>query len=216
MAGAIVVKVVIEFVGDGCELLHEIVGVLFASRFAGMSVEVLYFLVACVEELDKDEDAVVWKIGGLAQLLDLAFGECAISTLRTDGQSKREDQECEREPTEHWFLVFEDLSEEFVVNLVELFEGGFQGIAIFAGRLVEVLGEAIGGVMHEHLGVFEALGVAGEVHVDELSVSVDLLEGGAGLFDVAVEHLSAGYFSHNVDEFGVKEALVAGAGLLGF
>ena len=111
--------------------------------------------------------------------------------------------------------MFEDFGEELVVDLIELLEGGLEGVLIFAGGFVEVFAETVGGVVHEHLGVLEALGVAGEIHVDELGVVLDLLEGGAGLVDVAVEHLLAGDLGHGVDELGVEEALVARAGLLG-
>jgi hypothetical protein len=48
-----------------------------------------------------------------------------------------------------------------------------------------------------------------------LGVAVDLLEGGIGLVYITVEHLLAGDLGHGVDEFGVEEALVSGAGLLG-
>jgi hypothetical protein len=111
--------------------------------------------------------------------------------------------------------VFEDLSEKFVVDLIELLEGGLKRVSIFVGGLVEIFAEAVGGVMHQLFGVLEALGVAGEVHVDEKRVGVDLLEGGGRLIDVAVEHLFARDLGHDVDEFGIEEALIAGIGLLG-
>jgi hypothetical protein len=111
VAGAVVVEVVIELVGDGGELFEEVVSVLFAAGFAGVSVEILYLLVARVEELDEDEKAVVGEVGSFAELLDFAFGECAVGALRIERQSKSKCQECEQEPTGHWFLVFEDLSE---------------------------------------------------------------------------------------------------------
>jgi hypothetical protein len=62
--------------------------------------------------------------------------------------------------------VFEDFGEEFVVDLVELLEGDLEGGLIFAGGLVEILAQAIASVVEEHLGVLEALAVAGEIHVD--------------------------------------------------
>ena len=34
---AVVIQIVVEFVGDGGELVEEVVGVLFAAGFAGMS-----------------------------------------------------------------------------------------------------------------------------------------------------------------------------------
>ena len=222
-----------------------------------MGEEILDRLVAGVEEFDEDENAIVGKVGGLAELLDLAFRECRVGTLSVKRQSESEENESEEETTEHWFLcridngttgmsllredglvglyertdrpsfgepdpitrsqalVFEDFGEEFVVDLIELLEGDLERGLIFAGGFVEILAEAIGGVVEEHLGVLEALAVAGEIHVDELRVVVDLLERGAGLVDVAVEHLPACDLGHGVDELGVEEALVARAGLLG-
>ncbi len=102
------------------------------------------------------------------------------------------------------------------MNLIELFEGGFERVPIFTGGSAEIFAETIGGVVHEHLGVLDAFAVAGEIHVDQLRVVVDFLKGVTGLVDVAVEHLAAGNFGHGVDELGVEEALVAGAGLLSF
>ena len=68
---------------------------------------------------------------------------------------------------------------------------------------------------HQHLGVLEALGVFGEVELDELSVAVDLLEGGGGVVVVAVGDLLDGHLGHGVDQLRVKVALIAGVGLLG-
>ena len=101
------------------------------------------------------------------------------------------------------------------MNLIELFEGGFERVSIFTGGSAEIFAETIGGVVHEHLGVLDAFAVAGEIHADELRVVIDFLKGVTGLVDVAVEHLLAGNFGHRVDELGVEVALVAGAGLLG-
>jgi hypothetical protein len=112
-------------------------------------------------------------------------------------------------------LVFEDFGKEFFVHLIELLEGGLEGVLIFAGGFVEKFSETIGGAVHEHLGVLDAFAVAGEIHVDELRVVVDLLEGGAGLVDVTIKHLLAGDLGHGVDELCVEEALVARACLLG-
>ncbi len=218
MVGAVVVEVVVELVGDGGELLEEVVGVLFAAGLAGVGEEVLDGFVAGVEELDEDEDAIVGEVGGVAELLDLAFGEGGVVALCACRGRVSEESEGEEETastTGALVLVVEDLGEDLVVDLVELLEGGLEGGLVFAGGCVEVLAEAVGGVVHEHLGVLEALAVAGESHVDELRVVVDLLERGAGLVDVAVEHLLAGDFGHGVDELGVEEALFARAGLLG-
>ncbi len=77
--------------------------------------------------------------------------------------------------------MFHDFRKKFFVDLVELLEGGLEGGAVFEGGAVEILRQLVGGVVEEHLGVLEALGVAGEIDVDELGVVVDLLEGGAGL-----------------------------------
>ncbi len=51
--------------------------------------------------------------------------------------------------------------------------------------------------------------------MNELSVVFDLLEGGAGFFRLTVENLFACNLCHGVHELGVKEALLARAGLLG-
>ena len=101
------------------------------------------------------------------------------------------------------------------MDLIELLEGGLESVLIFSRGFAEILAETIGGVVHEHLGVLDALAVAGEIHVDQLRVVVDLLKSVTGLVDVAVEHLLAGNLGHGVDELGVEKALVAGAGLLG-
>ena len=111
--------------------------------------------------------------------------------------------------------MFEDFGEEFLVNLIELFEGDLEGGLVFAGGSVEILAEAIGGVVEKHLGVLEPFAIAGEIHVDQLRVVVDFLKGVTGLVNVALKHLLAGNLGHGMDELGVEEALVAGAGLLG-
>lgn len=107
----------------------------------------------------------------------------------------------------------EDLIQEFILDLVELLEGSLQDDLVVAGGGVEVVAEAVGGVVHEHLGILEASGVAGEAEVDELGVVLYLLEGIAGLIGFTGEHLVAGEFGHGVDEFGVEEALLARIGL---
>jgi hypothetical protein len=80
---------------------------------------------------------------------------------------------------------------------------------------VKIFPETVGGAVKKHLGVLDALGIVGEADVDELGVLADLLEGGAGLVDIAVEHLSAGDLGHGVDQLRVEEALIARACLLG-
>src|ERR1035437_1237942 len=80
---------------------------------------------------------------------------------------------------------------------------------------MEILGQVVGGVVHEQLGVLQTLGIAGEIEVDQVGVAIDLLEGGGGLFGFAVGDLLAGFYGHPVDEFGVEVALLAGARLTG-
>jgi hypothetical protein len=189
--------------------------VLFTTGFARVSEEILNRFVSGVEKLDEDEDAIVGDVGGLTQLFDFALRQGVGVALGMKGQSKGEENEGERDPAEHWFLVFEDFGEELFVDLVELFQSDFEGVLIFARSFAEIFRETIGGVVHEHLGVLETLAVAGHIHVDELRVLVDLPEGCAGLVDVAVEHLPAGHLGHGVDELCVEEALVARTGLLG-
>jgi len=111
--------------------------------------------------------------------------------------------------------MVKDLSEDIVLDLVEALEGGLEGGLILGGGAVEVLVEAVGGAVHEHLGVLEALGVPGEAELDELGVVLDLLEGRAGAVGITVEHLLAGDFGHGRDELGVEEALFARIGLQG-
>lgn len=111
--------------------------------------------------------------------------------------------------------MVEDLGEHLVVDLIELLEGVLHGFLVAAGDEVEILSEAIGGVVHQHLCVLEALGVASEIHVYQVGVVVDLLESGGGLVGVAIGDLFAGTLGHAVDDFGVEETLFAGAGLTG-
>ena len=135
MVGAVVVEVVVELVGDGGELFEEVVSVLFAAGFAGVGEEILDRLVAGVEELDEDHDAIVGDVGGVAELLDLAFRQDGVVPLRGQGQAESEENESsERRSPIGAFdsLVFEDFGEELIVDLVELFEGGLEGVLIFS------------------------------------------------------------------------------------
>ena len=91
MAGAVVVEVVVELVGDGGELLKEVVGVLLATGAAGMGVEVVDLLDAEVEEFDEEEDALVGVVAGLADLLDLGVGEGGVARLGVEGSGCAED-----------------------------------------------------------------------------------------------------------------------------
>lgn len=136
MMNAVVLEIVIELIGDGGELLEEVVRVLFAPRAAGVGEEVLDGLVALVEKFDKDDDAVAGVIGGGSELVDLGVGEDVIFFLgverRGEDEDGRQDEgERQRESTEHAGLVGEDLGEELVVNLIESFEGGLEGGTIF-------------------------------------------------------------------------------------
>jgi hypothetical protein len=85
VAGGVVVEVVGELVGDGGELLDEVVGVLLAAGAAGMGVEVLNLLDAEVEELDEEEDALGGVVAGFADLLDLCVGEGGLVALGVEG-----------------------------------------------------------------------------------------------------------------------------------
>ena len=53
-----------------------------------MGEEVLDLLVARVEELDEDEDAIAWEVGGVAELLDLTFREGVVVALGVEGQRR--------------------------------------------------------------------------------------------------------------------------------
>ena len=66
MAGAVVVEVVVELVGDGSELLEEIVGVLLATGLARVGEEILDGFVAGVEKFDEEENAVGGIVGCFA------------------------------------------------------------------------------------------------------------------------------------------------------
>jgi hypothetical protein len=101
VVGAVVVQVIVQLVGDVGELLEEVVGVLFASGFAGAGEEILNCLVAGVEKFDEDEDAIVGDVGGVAELLDLAFREGTVAALGAKGQDQSEENEGEGEPAEH-------------------------------------------------------------------------------------------------------------------
>ncbi len=90
MAGAVVVEVVGELVGDGGELKDEVVGVLLAAGAAGMGVEVVEFLGAEVEEVDEEEDAVGGVVAGLADLVDLGLGEGGVARLGAERRGEDE------------------------------------------------------------------------------------------------------------------------------
>jgi hypothetical protein len=106
VAGAVVVEVVVEFVGDGGELLEEIVGVLPSAGFARVGEEILDRFVAGVEEFDEEENAVGGIVGGFAELLDFAVGESGFRFLGVQGESEREQEESEGKSTKHRSLMF--------------------------------------------------------------------------------------------------------------
>jgi hypothetical protein len=91
MVGAVVVKVVVELVGDCSELLEKVVSIFFATGLAGVSEEILDRLVSGVEELDEDEDAIVGEVGRFAELLDFTFGEGGVAALCVKGQNESEE-----------------------------------------------------------------------------------------------------------------------------
>jgi hypothetical protein len=88
---SVVIEVVVELVGDVGELLEEVVGILFAAGPAGMSEEVLDLLVARVEELDEDEDAIAWEIGGVAELFYFTFRQGVVAALGVEGRDEGEE-----------------------------------------------------------------------------------------------------------------------------
>ena len=101
-AGAVVVEVVGELVGDGGELKDEVVGVLLAAGTAGMGVEVVQLLGAQVEELDEEKDAVGGVVAVLSDLVDLGLGEGGVAGLGAERRGEGEEEgEGEGEAAEH-------------------------------------------------------------------------------------------------------------------
>jgi hypothetical protein len=101
VAGAVVVEVVGELVGDGGELKDEVVGVLLAARVAGVGVEVVQFLGAEVEKLDEEKDAVGGIVAVLADLVDLSLGEGGVAWLGAEGRGEGKKREGEDEAAGH-------------------------------------------------------------------------------------------------------------------
>ena len=89
----VVVKVVVELVGDGGELLEEVVEIVFAAGSAGLGDEFLDSFRAGVEEFDKGGDAVGGDVGGLAELLDLGVGHGFVGVLGVEGERGEKKQE---------------------------------------------------------------------------------------------------------------------------
>ena len=104
---AIVVEVVSQLVGDGGELLEEIVGVLLPAGPAWMGEERLYVFVAIVQKFNEDHDAVVGDIGRRAKLFDFGVGEDVIFGLSVQGHNEGKQNENLGKATEHAGLVAE-------------------------------------------------------------------------------------------------------------
>ena len=97
---------------------------MLSAGLARVGEEVLYGFIAGIEKFDEEENAVVGIVCDVAKLLDFAVRQRGFGVLGVQGQGEQNQEEYWREPVEHRFLVFEDLGEQFVVNLVELLEGG--------------------------------------------------------------------------------------------
>ena len=97
---------------------------MLSTGLAWVGEEILYGFIARVQEFDEEENAFVGVVCHLAELLHFAVGECGFGALGVQGQGEQNQEEYWREPVEHRFLVFEDLCEQFVVDLVELLECG--------------------------------------------------------------------------------------------
>ncbi len=109
----------------------------------------------------------------------------------------------------------EDLGEQLIVDLVQLFQSRRDDDLVLAGDAVHVLREMIGRCVNEHLRVFELLGIFREIHMDEVGVVLDAFQRGAGLFHVARGHLVPGDFGIDMNQFGVEKALFALTGVFG-
>jgi hypothetical protein len=101
VAGAVVVEVVGELVGDGGELKDEVVGVLLAAGTAGTGVEVVHLLSAKVEELDEEKYAVGGIVAVLADLVDLGLGEGGVGRLGVKRSGEGEEYEDEGKRAGH-------------------------------------------------------------------------------------------------------------------
>ena len=130
VAGAVIVEVVFQFVGDGSELFEEVVGVLLAAGVMRIREEVMKGADALVEKLDEDEDAVARDVSGVAELFDLGVRERVVVALGVERHVERENSEGEAESSKHSGLVVEDLVEELVLDQIELFECGLDSGAI--------------------------------------------------------------------------------------
>jgi hypothetical protein len=109
-------------------------------------------------------------------------------------------------------LVGEDLAQDLILHLIELFEGGLEHGAIVSRGGMHVVTQPMGGVVHEEFGILQSLGVAGDAEVDQVGVVLDALQGGAGGDHIPVQHLFASELGHGVDQLGEEEALFLGTG----
>ena len=119
MSRLVIVKIVVELVGDGGELFEEVVKILFAAGPAWLRKEVLDGVHASVEELDEDKDAVGRNVRGIAELLDLGLGKCPA--CGSAGNASVMTKQSVARPRSI-ALVQEDLREQFVLYAIELLE----------------------------------------------------------------------------------------------
>lgn len=99
MACGVVAEVIVKVVGDGRELLHLIMDVLFATG-PPLAYDLLADSVrALIEEGDEDGDALWRIVGGISKLLDLTLGESRLMLLcvRGSGAGVRKEESCEQQ-----------------------------------------------------------------------------------------------------------------------
>jgi hypothetical protein len=101
------------------------VDVLFAAGASDLGGQIVNPVGASVEKLDEDEDAVVRQAVGVAELLDLGVGEGVPLALGAEMRRDAEKEaDGEQKAVHGSILVGKDLGKEFVVDVVELLEGG--------------------------------------------------------------------------------------------
>ena len=220
MALAVVFEVVVEVVGDGGELLHLVVDVFFAAGLALAGGEAVDLAGALVEEGDEGEDALWRVVGGVAEFLDFAFGEGGLALLGASGEWQAgregaEDHAASGERVERHGQWAKTWVRSSSLIFWSCFKRGFDYGLVLRGDAAEELAEAEAGGVDSHFGVFEALGVSREAHVDVLGEGLDALEGGSGLVDVSGGELFGGYVGVDFEEFGIEEALLAGYCVVG-
>ena len=108
--------------------------------------------------------------------------------------------------------VGEDLGQKGVVDAVEVFENGLHGIVLVHGGDADHVGHAVGGVLQDQLGVFEAFRVGAEGGFELGGVFVGVGDGSGGGDVVALGHALAGELGPAVQELGVEIAAVFGFG----